>query len=144
MSCHKMLANDPGCSIFVPMVQSVQLSLIDSGAPRPASQCGLGHRFRYWRGVSGRRYLFTAMDASEIGDIQGAVVVLATRDGEDRFRGIDVVAPGDPGEAEAADISARLVADRRLFGFVHFLADRAEQRRSIIGDFVAVDERLAA
>jgi hypothetical protein len=126
------------------MTQSAQLSLIDSGAPKPAAQCGLGHRFRYWRGVSGRRYLFTVMDASEIGDIQGAVVVLAVRDGIDRFRGVDVVAPGDSGEADPAEISARLVTDPRLFGFVHFLADRAEQRLSIIGDFLAVDERLAA
>lgn len=94
--------------------------------------------------MSGRRYLFTAMDASDIGDIQGAVVILAVRAGENRFRGVDVVAPGDPGEADAAEISTRLVADPLLFGFVHFLADSAEQRRSIIGDFVAVDERLAA
>ena len=126
------------------MTRATHISLTDSGAPKLAAQCRLGGRFRYWQGGSGRRYLFTAMDTSEIGDILGAVVVLAVRDGADGFRGVDVVAPGDPGEAEAADIVARLAADSRLFGFVHFLAERADQRRSIIYDFIATDERLAA
>ena len=126
------------------MPQSTLLGLTDSGAPRLATQCELGDRFRYWRGVSGRRYLFTAMDASEIRDIRGAVVMLAVRDGVDGFRSVDVVAPGDPGEADAAGVAARLAADPLLFGFVHFLADRAVQRRSIIDDFMAIDQLLAA
>ncbi|MHA1559278.1 MAG: hypothetical protein ACTSWI_01230 [Alphaproteobacteria bacterium] len=84
------------------------------------------------------------MDTSEIGDVRGAVVMLAVRDGVDGFRSVDVVAPGDPGEDDAADIAARLAADSLLFGFVHFLADRAVQRRSIINDFMAIERRLAA
>lgn len=126
------------------MTREHEIAFVDVGPPKFADQCGLGDRFRYWQGGSGRRYLFTAMPGAEIGDVASAVVILAKRAGNGGFQGIDVCAPGDPGEPRAADLLADLTADPELLAFVHLLADDIGERRAIIGDFVGREHRLAA
>ena len=126
------------------MTREHATALVDAGPPKFADQCGLGERFRYWQGASGRRYLFTAMPRAEIGDIANAVVVLAERNRRGGFRGVDVCAPGDPGEPSVTDILADLSSDSRMIAFVHLLAANASERLAIVRDFVGAEHRIAA
>ncbi len=121
-----------------------QSSLIDGGTPEFAERCGLGDRYRYWLGTSGRRHLFTAVDASALPDFNQAVIVLARRDGNGGYRGVDVGCPGDAGEETAAQILRRLAGDRELAIFVHLLAGNAAARRRLVRDLVGSRQQLAA
>jgi hypothetical protein len=120
-----------------------QSTLTDAGTPEFAERCGLGDRYRYWLGASGRRHLFTAVDARELPDFNQAVVVLARREASS-YRGIDIVCPGDPGEPSASELTRRLAADTTLAVFVHLLAGDASARRRMVRDLAAARQRLAA
>lgn len=118
------------------------LSLSDGGPPASAEICGLGARYRFWAGESGRRYLFTAVPAAEIADFRDAIVVLARGNARDGFAGVEVADFGRTGEA--ARISARMEGDAGLTGFVHLLAGSAAERQSIATDLAGRVEALAA
>lgn len=45
--------------------------------PRVLDDAPIGDRFRYWYGRSGRRYLFSAVAASDVADLDGGVVLVA-------------------------------------------------------------------
>ena len=70
--------------MFVLMVAVVPPLLSD--APKLAERAGFGDRFRYWRGRSGRRYLFTAVPPDDLDDFRSAVVILAGRRGRGGWR----------------------------------------------------------
>ncbi len=112
------------------------LLLRDGGAPGAAAAIGLADRFRYFIGASGRRYLFTAVDATAVTDFADAVVVLLMRDGELRV-------------LESARVaSERLGTPEGALAFVHLLSITAGQRRAVLDDLTATaggsDQRRAA
>ncbi len=119
-------------------------TLTDGGTPEFADRCGLGDRYRYWLGASGRRHLFTAVDASELPDFSQAVVVLARRDVTGRYVGVDVVCPGDPGEPASAEVASRSIADPLLAVFVHLLTGNPSARQRLVRDLTGARQRLAA
>jgi hypothetical protein len=114
------------------------LALLSDDPPEPALDAGYGDRFRYWRGASGRRYLFSLVPAEALFDFRSVVVMVAERRADSRLIGralIDVDEGGcrdpvrfTPGEAP----------------FVHFLALSREARRRLIEDLRAAPVRLAA
>src|SRR6185312_3640984 len=57
------------CSTFVLMVAVVP-PLLSDAQPSLAERAGFGDRFHYWRGRSGRRYLFTAVSAATVEDFR--------------------------------------------------------------------------
>lgn len=124
------------------MIHWRQLSLIDGGAPKSAEICGLGKRYRFWAGESGRRYLFTAVSAAEIADFGNAIAVLARGNARDGFAGVEVSDLSQAGEAMR--LSARMAGDPGLSGFVHLLAASAEEREAIVADLAGQVEALAA
>ena len=64
--------------MFVLMV-AVLPHLLSDQPPEVPQRAGLGDRFHYFRGASGRRYLFSAIAADELADFRSAVVLLARR-----------------------------------------------------------------
>jgi len=94
--------------------------------PDFAELAGLGDRFRYWRGISGRRYLFTLVPVEALGDFPHAVGMLAER-----------VADGRLAAREVFDIPAGGPAPRppgNAVALVHLLAVTEAERRSVIDD----------
>jgi hypothetical protein len=123
---------------FCSMVRTV--SLLSEDAPESARNAGLGYRYRYWRGASGRRYLFTAIPSESLADFRSVVVIQAEPVADGRLRARAVYAIGEKGETDG-------VPPRKAPGdkvFVHFLAASEEERRRIIEDLAAVQVRLAA
>lgn len=51
--------------------------LLSDQPPEVPQRAGLGDRFHYFRGLSGRRYLFSAVGREELADFRAAVVILA-------------------------------------------------------------------
>jgi len=96
-----------------------------------AQSIGLGDRFRYWRGASGRRYLFSLLRDSEFNDLQNVVMIEASIAGSEPI-------PVWLGEIDADGIKSGYVvgpasnAKRRIF--VHFLAGSDDERRAVMLD----------
>ena len=118
-------------------------ALIDGGVPRIAERCGLGERYHYWQGFSGRRYLFTAIEAEQLGDFRNVVIIIARRDSSG-LSGLEIVAPGDPGEPDIERIACRLNRYPGLQAFVHLLARDHGDRRMMMSDILGDSDRIAA
>jgi hypothetical protein len=98
---------------------------------------GLGDRFHYFRGVSGRRYLFTAVARQDLGDFRSVVVLLARPAANGRLAA---------GWIATTDAFGRIdVRDRRLPDWpdavvlVHLLAETDRERRDLVADLSAPD-----
>jgi len=104
---------------------------------RIAAQAGLGDRFRYWSGASGRRYLFTRIDAlqGEAGEEDAYPGAVALVEAQGRVLSVGPF-------AEVAAACARLGAEAKLF--VHLLARRAEDRLAVIADIDGMGASRAA
>ena len=114
--------------------------ILSEEPPKPARRAGLGDRFRYWRGGSGRRYLFSLVPAEVIADFRSVVVLAAepTADGQYVARALSVIDQAGKGAGEA------LAAAGNLRVFVHFLAANEADRRRLVDDVAAAGLRLAA
>ena len=123
---------------------SVRFSLSADGTPGVTEAAGLEPRFQFWRGSSGRRYLFTEVAPESLRHFENVVVLLA-----------EVTRAGRPVASSATVIEARLLegsalfrelaAGSRLRPFVHFLATTPRARRNVVADLAAVEAvRLAA
>jgi hypothetical protein len=91
--------------------------------PDFAELAGLGDRFRYWRGLSGRRYLFTLVAIETLADFPGAVGMLAER-----------LPDGRLAAREVFEIAANSLPHSRsgAVALVHLLAvTEAERRRAV-------------
>lgn len=109
-------------------------SIVTDGSPDSARAMGLGEKFRYWRGASGRRYLFSSLPQDAVDDIVDAVVIMTAES-----------AHGSPRIVWAGEIdgdgvrSGRLVADpagQRLRWHAHFLAPDAAARAVVLADLL--------
>jgi hypothetical protein len=119
------------------------LLLLSERPPESPRLAGLGDRFHYFRGASGRRYLFSVVAARELADFASAVVMVAHR----RLDGSLAVAS-----------VARLDADGRPLGavggpslvppgcvvLVHLLAESEAARRAVVADLAAPATPVAA
>jgi hypothetical protein len=103
---------------------------------------GFGDRYRYFRGASGRRYLFTVINRDELADFRSAVVLLARRE-PDGLHAASVSALDESGRPIGADRWPPLVpANCRVL--VHLLAEHEDDRRAVVADLSrAVTPRLS-
>ncbi len=88
-----------------------------------ALAAGIAARYLYWTGRSGRRYLFTCLDAAVAADLESGVAIAV--------EGERIVWVG-----EVSDL-ARLPHDapeRRATIYVHLLAATLAERRGVIWD----------
>lgn len=100
-------------------------------APKAAEALGLGDRYRYFRGRSGRRYLFTAVPAEALADYRGAVVVMEPTTPDSRMKPWFGEIDRHGKRRGRAIPRSRL---RRMRIFVHLLAKRAQDRRQVLDD----------
>ena len=103
-------------------------------SPDILSGNALGERYRYFRGRSGQRYIFTKMHAADLPDCRQAVMVLLPR----------FVSPAQQaapvwlgeidrhGKRHGPRLSAGELAGSEIY--VHLLAENAERRRQILND----------
>jgi hypothetical protein len=99
------------------------------------TRAGFGDRYRYFRGASGTRYLFTLISREELADFRSAVLLLARREGG-CLRAISATALDENGRSVDGKSWPRLVSpDCRLL--VHLLAEGEEDRRQVVTDLTA-------
>lgn len=109
-------------------------SMTRDGIPAAAKEIGLNERYRYWRGASGRRYLFTLVPIDSIEDFREAVVMFVsnTRQRADKVLWVGAV---DKGGVDKAEKLAHRKRGRPIKqAFIHLLATDPEERRAIIDD----------
>jgi hypothetical protein len=124
--------------MFVLMVAE-RLPILSDATPGLARRAKLGDRFRYWRGQSGERYLFSAVPFDTLADYRSAVAILAEPTADGRFLAWT---------AALIDASGTLNADNswpdgEAYGsiaFVHFLAETETEQRALLGDLFAPAE----
>ncbi len=129
--------------MFVPMMHT-RFPFADGGVPRLADLAGLGDRFHFWCGASGRRYLFSAVEARALVDFSDALVVLARRDGAGALVGDTLTLIGTNDSTERGALQARLAADPKLEAFVHLLAPTLHARQAALDDLLGQATRMAA
>jgi hypothetical protein len=105
--------------------------LLSARPPETTIRGVLGDRFHYFRGVSGRRYLFTAIARRDLADFRSAVVILARREP----RGLKAVTVAELDADGNLVASTRPVpATRDLVVLVHLLAEDTADREAILAD----------
>ncbi len=110
------------------------LGLNSGRVAKSAQDIGLGDQFRYWRGASGRRYLFSLIRNPDLCDLQNGVVLEATMKGSEPV-------PVWLGEVDAEgtkrgfSIGQASSTKRRVFA--HFLAGDDNARSAVMRDLVA-------
>lgn len=114
-----------------------------AGAPRAAEELGLGDRYRYLSGASGKRYLFSGIDLDALEDFRNAVVVIGLGEGASDGGHARRVWIGEidrdgvrRGPALPRALS-RAAEEARGAVLVHLLAGRAAERREALEDLAA-------
>ncbi len=102
----------------------------DAGLALVARECGFGHRYRLWRGRSGRRYLVTVMPISEAMRVEDAIVLLVATDPAGKRRILWA------GESSEPLPGLRLSHGVGLEAHVHLLAASPACRRAALTDLV--------
>jgi hypothetical protein len=117
--------------------------LLSDARPEIAEKAGLGGRFHYWRGRSGRRYLFTSVPRDSLGDFRSVVVLFAEPAAGGRMIArsiamLDALGRMAGSERTAAELPAGAVA------LIHLLAGSEAERQRVVADLAASSLRLAA
>lgn len=97
-----------------------------------------GERYRYFRGRSGQRYIFTKMPAADLPDCRQAVMVLLPK-GKSPEQQATPVWLGEidtHGKRHGPRLNARTLAKSEIF--VHLLAENAEKRGKILSDLACI------
>lgn len=127
--------------MFVLMVAELP-TLLSAQPPEVPRKAGLGDRFHYFRGASGRRYLFSAIPRAGIGDFHSAVVALARRAPGGRVAAHWIAAIDCAGRPESGRRMPPLTADTIIL--VHLLATSDAERGDLVADLAPAPIALAA
>ncbi len=117
------------------MVAVLQLLLSDQ-PPEVPRKAGLGDRFHYFRGASGRRYLFSKVPAKDFADFASAVVIVAERLMDGRLA-VTWIAPLDSFGAPAAADRRSLRIRAGSLVLVHLLSESEAERNAMVADLLA-------
>jgi hypothetical protein len=112
------------------------LLLLSDRPPEVPMRAGLGDRFRYLIGASGKRYLFTLVRREDLADFQCVVVVLARREGSG-WRALSVADIDGDGRPTAGEPWPPIVPHGCRV-LVHLLAAGREERRVVVADLTAL------
>lgn len=126
--------------MFVLMVAVICNLVSDypSDVPRKA---GCGDRFHYFRGRSGKRYLFSALAASELADFRSAVAIFARRMPDGRlaaFWASDIDALGRPATPDFRWPKAAF----GTVALVHLLAGGEREREALLADLAIQQQQV--
>jgi len=119
--------------------------LLSDHPPEIPQQAGLGDRFHYFRGRSGRRYLFTTVPRESLDDFRSVVVILAEVQPGGRLAATAVATVDALGRiGPTADPTWPPVADRQTLCLVHLLAFSDAERYRIVADLTSLAMEVAA
>lgn len=116
--------------------------LLSAQPPAVPRRAGLGDRFHYFRGSSGRRYLFSAIPRAGIGDFHSAVVALARRASDGRIAAHWIAAIDRAGRVRSGLRMPPLTSDTIVL--VHLLAPGEAERDDLVADLAPAPLALAA
>ena len=119
--------------------------LLSDRPPEIPQQAGLGGRFHYFRGRSGRRYLFTMVSDETLTDFRSVVAMLAEPAPAGRLAARAVATVDALGRiGPALDPAWPPVRGRQALYLVHLLAASEAERRAVVADLVTLTMQLAA
>ncbi|QCK85121.1 hypothetical protein E8L99_04675 [Phreatobacter aquaticus] len=104
----------------------------DAGQPQALAAAGIRSRFHGWRGISGRRYLTTVYEAGEAPAYEGAIIVLARREGDVR---VAVWAGRSPASPRALARLAQMKKADEVH--VHLIAETERDRADAEADLMS-------
>jgi hypothetical protein len=104
----------------------------DAGPPPALAAAGIKSRFHAWRGISGRRYLTTVYDAGQAPAYEGAIIVLARREGDVRLA---VWAGRSPASPRALARLAQMKQAEEVH--VHLIAEHEQDRAAVEADLTS-------
>jgi hypothetical protein len=129
--------------MFVLMVL-VAPPLLSDRPPDLPQRAGLGDRFHYFRGRSGRRYLFSVVTSEALDDFRNVVAMLAEPAETGRLAAHAVVTVD--GYGRIGPPAARAwppVAERQALCLVHLLAGTEAERCAVVADLASLPMQLA-
>jgi hypothetical protein len=120
--------------------------LLSDRPPALPQKAGLGGRFHYFRGRSGRRYLFSVVPVEALGDFRDVVAILAAPAGDQRLAASAIVTLDACGRASAGDGPWPPTLPHGTVCLVHLLATGERERAALVADLapMAAPMRLAA
>ncbi|MXN64864.1 hypothetical protein GR183_08085 [Stappia sp. GBMRC 2046] len=117
--------------------QALELSTSEERdeAPQVARMLGLGDRYRYFYGASGRRYLFSSVPVETIEDYRNAVLVIETHADATARNGNPWIGEIDrDGKRRGGRSFNSKLADARAY--VHLLASGKSGRKAALDDLL--------
>ncbi|MEJ0013963.1 MAG: hypothetical protein WDM94_15415 [Bauldia sp.] len=120
--------------------------LLSATSPKAPQTVGLGDRFHYFRGLSGRRYLFSAVGREELADFRSAVVIFARRTADGRLSAHWMTVLDSFGRPMAGDRRWPPLPGANEIVLVHLLSETDRARRDVVADLTPppVEVALAA
>jgi hypothetical protein len=115
--------------------------ILSDRPPETPQRAGLGGRFHYFRGDSGRRYLFSRVPAETLADYRSAVVILAEATRSGRLIAHAIATIDADGRTAAGDALPPAIAVDTVC-LVHFLAGNESDRLNLIADLTALPTPL--
>ncbi len=118
--------------------------LLSDQPPVVPRRAGLGDRFHYFRGVSGRRYLFSVVARGDVSDFRSAVVVLAQRTADGRLAAHCAMLIDPFGRPIGQDRNRLRAIPPGSVVLVHLLAEHEADQRDLVADLMPLPMALAA
>ena len=128
--------------MFVLMVAGLS-SLLSDHPPDTPRRAGLGDRYHYFRGFSGRRYLFTVVADRDLADFRSAVAVVARRMPRSRLAAYAATTLDAHGRCTDGLHWPPIVPPGAVV-LVHLLAETDAERRALVADLTPAALPLAA
>jgi len=110
--------------------------LLSDQPPEVPQRVGLGDRFHYFRGLSGRRYLFSAIEREDVGDFRSAVALIAHRAPGGRLAASWIGLTDPFGRVEGANRRLPTASSDSVV-LVHLLSATDGERRALLADLAA-------
>jgi hypothetical protein len=129
--------------MFVLMV-AVLPPLLSDQPPEVPQRVGLGDRFHYFRGNSGRRYLFSAVPQDELAAFRNAVVILARPAGNGRVAAHWITVLDLLGRPTSRNRRWPPLMSADTVVLIHLLSAMDSDRRDLVADLSALPVALAA
>jgi len=118
--------------------------LLSDRPPELPQKAGLGGRFHYFRGRSGRRYLFSVVPDAALSDFRHVVAAIAVPAGNQRLAATAIVTLDHAGRPAVGDGPWPPAMPRGAMCLVHLLATTAGERAAILADLAPEPMQLAA
>jgi len=118
--------------------------LLSDQPPEVPQRVGLGDRFHYFRGHSGRRYLFSTVTPDEIGDFRSAVMITARPAPGGRLLADWIAVLDRFGRPAGNDRRRPLARTAEAVFLVHCLSASEAERFDLVADLAAAPMALAA